>query len=112
LRIVRPDAAFPNMTLGDPNATNWRWMRKGLGHNWYVDRRRPTIGFVTRDEAAILYNSALQFRGKRALEIGVWLGWSACHLALAGVELDAVDPMLTLPGFLHNVTQHLTAAGV
>ncbi|WP_204249752.1 hypothetical protein [Gemmata sp. SH-PL17] len=49
-----------------------------------MDRRAPHIGFVSRDEAAILYNTALRFRGRRALEIGCWLGWSTCHLALGG----------------------------
>ncbi len=34
------------------------------------------------------------FTGKPALEIGCWLGWSTCHLALAGVELDVIGPIL------------------
>ena len=50
------------------------------------------VGFMNRDENHILYNKALQFRGLRALEIGCWLGWSTCQVAMVGVILDVVDP--------------------
>jgi predicted O-methyltransferase YrrM len=92
---VRPDAHFPNMIVGDVAACPWAHLRRTRKHNWYVDRRIPNVGFVSRDEAHILYNCALQFAGKRALEIGCWLGWSACHLALAGVHLEVIDPLLS-----------------
>lgn len=110
--IVRPDAAFPNMIVGNPQTCNWPYLRREIPHNWYVDRRQPTIGFLSRDEAHILYNTALQFKGKRALEIGCWLGWSTCHLALAGVELDVIDPLLERPKFYNNVRSSLETAGV
>src|SRR5215203_1569622 len=105
LTIVRPDACFPNMTLGDRNAISWPWLRREIPHNWYVDRRAPIIGFLSRDEANLLYNLALPFAGKRALEIGCWLGWSAAHLALAGVQLDVIDPMLSRADFQQSVAQ-------
>ncbi|HEY9644558.1 MAG TPA: TylF/MycF/NovP-related O-methyltransferase [Coleofasciculaceae cyanobacterium] len=111
LAIVLPDAAFPNKVIADPHSSPWAYLRRTVPHNWYVDQRQPAIGFLSRDEAQILYNTARQFRGRRALEIGCWMGWSACHLALAGVELDVVDPLLE-GGFYQSVDQSLRAAGV
>jgi glycosyltransferase involved in cell wall biosynthesis len=112
LRIIRPDACFPHLAVGDPQTNAWPYLRRHIPHNWYVDRRCPAIGFLSRDEAHLLYNNALQFRGRRVLEIGCFLGWSSCHLALAGVELDVIDPLLARPHFLESVTGSLEAAGV
>ena len=81
-QVVTPDAAFPNMILGDRNLPRWPWFRGWVPHNWYVDRRNPEVGFASRDEASILYNNALLFRGMPCLEIGCWRGWSAVHIAL------------------------------
>ncbi|MDX2243333.1 MAG: glycosyltransferase [Leptolyngbyaceae cyanobacterium bins.302] len=112
LAIVRPDAAFPHKVIADPHTCPWDYLRRDIPHNWYVDQRQPIVGFLSRDEAHILYNTALQFQGKRALEIGCWVGWSACHLALAGVILDVVDPLLERAEFFETVHASLTAAGV
>lgn len=112
LRVTWPDAAFPDMRIGDKRTNLWPHLRREIPHNWYVDRRAPIIGFLSRDEAAILYNIALMFSGKRALEIGCWLGWSACHLALGGVQLDSVDPMLAQEDFRQAITYSLTVAKV
>lgn len=110
--IIQPDKCFPHMIVGDVIASGWPYLRREIPHNWYVDERQPTVGFVSRDEAHILYNTALKFKNKKALEIGCWQGWSACHLALAGVELDVVDPLLTRSEFHQSVTNSLRAAGV
>ncbi len=110
--IILPDQSFPNMIVGDTSACSWPYLRREVPHNWYVDKRLPNVGFVSRDEAHILYNTALKFKGKRALEIGCWLGWSACHLALAGVELDVVDPLLARPDFHETVRNSLRSASV
>jgi glycosyltransferase involved in cell wall biosynthesis/predicted O-methyltransferase YrrM len=110
--IVLPDRAFPNMGVGDPQGCPWVYLRRDIPHTWYVDQRQPIIGFLSRDEAHILYNTALQFKGKRALEIGCWVGWSTCHLALAGVALDVVDPLLEQPAIYQTVSDSLSAAGV
>ena len=112
LEIVLPDQYFPNMIVADPNNCAWPYLRREIPHNWYADKRKPTVGFLSRDEAHILYNTALQFKGKQALEIGCWLGWSACHLALAGVKLDVVDPVLAKPEFAESIRASLTASGV
>ena len=116
LKIILPDAYFPNMIVGDTQTCPWPYLRREIQHNWYVDRRSPTVGFLSRDEAHILYNTALQFSGKKALEIGCWLGWSACHLALAGVALDVVDPLLereeVRQSVIDSIQGALNASGV
>lgn len=109
---VKPDSCFPNMVLGNKYDSSWLYLRRDIPHNWYVDQRRHGVGFVSRDEAHILYNTALKFSGKKALEIGCWMGWSACHLALGGVELDVIDPMLSEQLFHESVSDSLKRAGV
>src|SRR5687768_8272319 len=86
LRVVTPDASFPRLREGDRWTHPWKFLRREVPHRWYVDERYPLMGFLNRDEATLLHNIALQFAGKHALEIGSWLGWSTCHLALAGVS--------------------------
>jgi len=110
--LVKPDASFPNMIISDTSSCSWKYLRRTGQHNWYRDVRIPTIGFVNRDESHILYNTALMFRGKEALEVGCFLGWSACHLALGGVSLDVIDPLLGDPGYFESVSASLNAAGV
>jgi hypothetical protein len=104
---VRPDDCFPNMIVGDFTASAWPHQRRTGKHNIYVDKRAPAVGFVSRDEAHILYNCALPFAGKPALEIGCWLGWSACHLLLAGVKLDVIDPVIADPNFRASIVSSL-----
>ncbi|MGB3404698.1 MAG: CmcI family methyltransferase [Microcoleaceae cyanobacterium] len=110
--VIQLDTNFPHLIIGDKNTSSWQYLRREIPHNWYVDQRQPQVGFLSRDEVHILYNTALQFSGKKALEIGCWLGWSACHLATAGVQLDVIDPLLTRTEFYQSVQQSLTAAGV
>jgi len=105
--IILLDACFPNMIAGDTSALAWPHFRQGIGHNWYVDKNYPRIGFINRDEAHILYNTALRFRDKHALEIGCHMGWSACHLVAAGVHLDIIDPILANPQFQESVRSSL-----
>lgn len=112
LEVVRPDKCFPNMRVGNKELCEWPYLRRPIPHRWYVDQREPRIGFLNRDEAHILYNTALRFRDRPALEIGCWLGWSTCHLALGGVRLDVVDPILSQPVPHANVTDSLREAGV
>jgi predicted O-methyltransferase YrrM len=111
-KIIQPDRCFPNMIVGDTSGCRWPYLRREIPHNWYADKRHPYIEFVSRDEAHILYNTASKFKGKKALEIGCWMGWSACHLALGGVELDVIDPILGKPEFYESVSNSLQAAGV
>jgi glycosyltransferase involved in cell wall biosynthesis len=112
LAIVRPDACFPFMAVGDAAGCAWPYLRREVPHNWYVDSRIPTCGWLSRDEVQLLYHNARQFAGQPALEIGCFLGWSTCHLALAGVALDVIDPLLGRADFHQAVADALTAAGV
>lgn len=112
LAIVIPDAAFPNMVVGDTRVPQWLWLRKWVEHNWYTDASHPYAGFASRDEAAILYNSALKFQGRACLEIGCWRGWSAVHLALGAGSLHVIDPILDNPEFATSIRASCEAAGV
>ncbi|HVT03753.1 MAG TPA: class I SAM-dependent methyltransferase [Thermoanaerobaculia bacterium] len=112
LSVVRPDACFPRMRARDLLAHPWKYLRRDVPHLWYADERFPLMGFLNRDEATLLHNIALQFAGKPALEIGSWLGWSTCHLALAGVSVQVIDPAHEDPGFRAIVEESLACAGV
>jgi predicted O-methyltransferase YrrM len=112
LEIVCPDRCFPHIGRGDKLDHPWPYLRREVPHNWYSDKRKPLMGFINRDEAVLLYNIARTFRGRRTLEIGCWFGWSTCHLALGGVNLDVVDPALAEPMHRESVEQTLTCCGV
>jgi hypothetical protein len=112
LTVVTPDAAFPHMIAANTDICSWPYLRREIPHRWYLDSRVQFAAFLTRDEAVLLHNLALPFQGRPALEIGCWLGWSACHLALAGVMLDVIDPVLSQEGFRESVEESLTTAGV
>lgn len=112
LDLILPDRCFPYIKVGNQQDSGWLYLRRDIPHNWYVDGRFPTIGFISRDEAHILYHTARLFQGQPALEIGCWLGWSTCHLALAGVQLDVVDPILADATIRGSVVNSLRAAGV
>ncbi len=109
LQVIFPDRCFPNMIRGDQATSAWPWLRRGLPHGWLVDRRCSSAGFLNRDEAHILYNLALGFHGKRALEIGCLMGWSACHIALAGLDLDIIDPLLNNSDVMASVQASIAA---
>lgn len=102
-----PDEAFPHMIIGDVEGCRWPWLRRDVPHNWYSDRRNAHVGFVSRDEAAILFNTALDFSGRRGLEIGCWMGWSAAHLLLGNVELDIIDPIFANSVHLKSIASSL-----
>jgi predicted O-methyltransferase YrrM len=111
LETICLDQHFPNMIVGDMSSCGWPHLRRTSPHIWYCDRRIAGCGFLNRDEAHILYNTALRFAGADALEIGCFMGWSACHLAVAGVKLDVIDPFLADAGIRKSVSDSLTSAG-
>jgi predicted O-methyltransferase YrrM len=112
LDVILPDEAFPNLIVGVKASNQWPYLRREVGHNWYVDRRNPTVGFVSRDEALILYNLARRFEGLPCLEIGCWRGWSTVHLALGAGNLEVIDPILADSDFRQDVTESLRRAAV
>lgn len=84
----------------------------GCGHDVLSDTVfQPDCGYITHDEAAVLYHIALQFPG-RWLEIGTHTGWSAAHIALAGNLVVGTDPSLGDVRFFLRAHENLTAAGV
>lgn len=88
---------FPTLTVSDPFRIPWMHLRPYVPHHWRTDSRNvhqgPT-GVLSVEEASLLFNNARVFRGRRGLEIGCHLGWSAAHLLAAGLDLDIVDPAL------------------
>ncbi len=112
LAMIRLDEHFPNLATASKATLSWEYLRDEIPHNFYIDRRMPGTGFLNRDEAVLLYNISRRFTGFRGLEVGCWLGWSAAHIAAAGVILDVVDPVLANPGFLSSVTASLESAGL
>jgi hypothetical protein len=92
-----PDLAslFPNMIVGDKEAVTWPYFRGEIDHTWHVDRRNPQVGFINKDEAAILYSNARLFSGRAGIEIGAWRGWSTAHLLVSGLAtVHVVEPLL------------------
>lgn len=59
-------------------------------------------GYMTHDEAAILYNLALACPGEW-LEIGSHTGWSTAHIAYAGCHVTGLDPEYKTP--VYNKTK-------
>eukprot|EP01125_Pyxidicula_operculata_P002600 TRINITY_DN12459_c0_g1_i1.p1 TRINITY_DN12459_c0_g1~~TRINITY_DN12459_c0_g1_i1.p1 ORF type:complete len:269 (-),score=9.22 TRINITY_DN12459_c0_g1_i1:2-808(-) len=92
--VICADKCFPQMIPGDTKIVTNPEFRKQYDHGWYVDPNFPECGFLTRDEVHILFNAALQFKGLPSLEIGSHTGWSTVHLALAGLQLDVIEPQL------------------
>lgn len=89
---------------------HWRVMPHSMGHlvasDWADKADDDTVfglykncGLWTRDEAAILYNAvfaAVRIDGRRRrewLDIGAHTGWTTQHIALAGADACAVDPI-------------------
>ena len=100
------------MLFRSKHTLSWQYLRDEIPHNFYIDKRAPGTGFLNRDEAVLLYNIARLFSGQRGLEVGCWLGWSAAHIAAAGVHLDVVDPVLANPSFRDSVIASLESAGL
>jgi hypothetical protein len=105
---------FPDLAEGDVAELQWPYLRKDAPHIWRRDLRgvrNPYIGVLSLDEATLLYNNALPFKGKRALEIGCHYGWSAAHLIAAGVDLDVIDPALGQADQMRDVRDSLSQVG-
>ena len=107
-------AAFPSLAEGDVADLQWPYLRKHAPHIGRRDlrgRRNPYIGVLSLDEATLLHNNALPFRGRRGLEIGCHYGWSSAHIVAAGIDLDVVDPALGHADQMRDVRQSLAQVG-
>lgn len=69
----------------------------------------PACGFLTHDEAAILFNIAKAFP-KRWVDIGARLGWTAAHLAEAAEAVHAVEPELMNNAHFERLLENLQLA--
>lgn len=81
---------FPHRIVADKDKNSWPFLRRHIDHNWYVDERQPTDGFINIDETSILVAVARSVGGA-GLEIGSLRGWSTVHIAGVLPQLDAVD---------------------
>ncbi|WP_158818269.1 class I SAM-dependent methyltransferase [Methylocapsa sp. S129] len=112
LNVPNLNSLFPNMIVGDKEAVTWPYFRKEIDHTWYVDRRNPEVGFINRDEAAILFSNAQLFSGRRGLEIGAWRGWSTCHLLVSGLaSLHVIEPLLADPEWNREFVAAVNGSG-
>lgn len=108
--VVRPDAAFPGLRVGTAPVPLWsRWW---IAHNRYADLNAPSQVFLTRDEASILHNAALQFQGRRCLQVGGGQDWSGVHIALGSYSLDLVDTAFQDSTVAQRVQEQFQAAGI
>lgn len=106
------DHLFPNMIEVDKSVSTWPWLRRNIDHPFRVDRRNPTVGFIDRDEASVLYSNARLFRGREGIEIGAWRGWSTAHLIAAGLgSLHVVEPLLREGAWRAEFEQVVERAG-
>jgi Methyltransferase domain len=106
------DHLFPNMIEADKSASTWPYFRKQIDHPFRVDRRNPTVGFINRDEASILYANARAFKGRSGIEIGAWRGWSTAYLVAAGVApLHVVEPLLADRNWRDEFEEVIRCAG-
>lgn len=68
-------------------------------------------GLWTQDEAAILYQCALQRRGLW-VDLGCHTGWTSAHIAEAGCETWAVDNMLPVESFYKRFLENTSSWGI
>lgn len=107
-------AKFPDLAEGDVSELQWPYLRKDAPHIWRRDlrgKRNPFIGVLSLDEATLLYNNALTFKGRRGLEIGCHYAWSTAHLVSAGLDLDVIDPALGHADQMRDVRGSLQSIG-
>jgi predicted O-methyltransferase YrrM len=106
------DHLFPHMIEADKSASTWPYFRKEIDHPFRVDKRNPTVGFINRDEAAILYANARAFKGRSGIEIGAWRGWSTAYLIASGIApLHVVEPLLAEADWRREFEEVVRGAG-
>lgn len=97
--LVAPDLA-PQFRLRNPPM-------QMLGHDVPSDPDFwPDCGYLTHDEAAILYHWALALPGPW-VDIGARLGWSTAHIAVSGNVVFAVEPELYLDTFFQRFSDNM-----
>lgn len=106
---IRPDRLFPFVYCFDQAVLGAGYDRSGGRHARRLDCRFPRIPMPSRDEAALIYNTALRVQGTRMLVAGAGCGWTLAHVRAAGGFLDVIDPTLVNPMVKESVVTVLTA---
>lgn len=95
----RSNVSAPDLEPCFERARDMTKYRNAPGHRILCD---PDLfagcGYVTHDEAAILYRTASRIGG-RWLEIGSHTGWSTAHIALGASTVYALEPEFIRPVF-------------
>jgi glycosyltransferase involved in cell wall biosynthesis len=107
LALIRPDRRFPFLDRFDMAGLGGAADRSGGRHVRLLDGRAPYTLLPNRDEAQLIYNNALGLAGGRALVAGAGRGWTAVHIAAAGMAIDLLDPALAEDDLRADVGQAL-----
>jgi len=111
MKLDAPDIAqyFPHLqervmphSLGQPVLSDWADMPDDHELKLYKN-----CGFLNRDEAAILYQCAKQFPHGDWLDIGAHTGWTALHVAAAGLHVSALEPMYADDAFFDRANANI-----
>lgn len=108
LAPIKLDAHFPYLGIRRPGDNGAQ--ASDSPHAVLIDHRQPASRLLDRDEAHIVYNTALGFMGDRALALGSGHAWAAAHLAAGGVRLDLVDASLATAPAREGLLASLTSA--
>jgi hypothetical protein len=95
-------------SMGVPVASDWA--DKGIDDPVFGLYKR--CGLWTMDEANILHAVASRCNHGPWLDIGSHTAWTTCHIASAGVDVDAIDNMYAVPEFLERAERNSTNAGL
>lgn len=99
---------FPDLLPAFPHTAEFQVHGQTTLHD--VDFQ-PSCGYVSIEEARILFNCARAFRGTW-VEIGSHTGFSGAHIAAAGVDLVAVEPQYVYLDFFARARENWRRAGV
>lgn len=105
---------FPFAEPVNPWTIKWPYLRPSVPHVFRCDTRNKKavrIGNASYEEALCLHTVALQFAGKRGLEIGTHFGWTSAHLRAAGLEMDFCDPEFADPDRIAAIDEIMQAIG-
>lgn len=105
LEVIFPDPCLPHLATSNLTS-NRSYISQAEPINSYYSNR----SLLGRAEMQIVYNIALQYKGKRGLVIGCQMGWISCHIAISGMELDILDPQLLDRELLQAVMDSINSA--
>ena len=105
--IFRSNLAAPDLSPAFAPRTVCKPRHNSFGHDVLSDPEQPCEpGFMTHDEAAILFNVAREIGG-RWFDVGSACGWGAAHLLAAGCDTMLVDPIYKQASLFQRVEENL-----